>query len=251
MRDVRGPLLLALASLLVPAAPRARHEARHRDATAAAVVLDGAATAVRWTDGDTFRILSGPLRGRSARLQGYNTLESYGPVHLWGTWSGPELLEVARAASRVAPSATWRCRAEGEEDRYRRLLVSCPAAAAELVRRGLAMVYGVGRPADPELLRLQRDAQRRGAGMWAKGVPREIVTSVHSALEGEERSYDRVVDTSTGVARTRPHRATYGTCRLVCHGRGADRSCMRYVPFGRRFRHRPWCLRVSQEARAE
>jgi endonuclease YncB( thermonuclease family) len=215
------------------------------------VLLDGAATDVRWTDGDTFRILSGSLRGRSARLEGYNTLETYGPVHRWGTWSSAELLEIAHAASRFARSATWECTARGEEDRYKRLLVYCPRAAAELVRRGLAMVYAVGRPADPQLLGLQRDAQRRGSGMWAKGVPREIVTSVHSAVEGSGRSYDRVVDTATGLTRERSHRASHAICQLVCHGAGADRSCMRYVPFERRYRHRPWCLRASHATRLD
>lgn len=233
--------LAATLMLLALAAPaEARRRPRH---PAAAVLLDGTATDVRWTDGDTFRILSGPLRGRSARLEGYNALETYGPVHRWGAWSSAELLENGRAAARLPPTATWRCASRGDSDRYGRLLVSCPALAAELVRRGLAMAYAVGGPADPGLLAVQREAQRRGAGMWARGVPGAIVTSVHSAREGLRPAYDRVVDTATGATSQRRHRASYATCQLVCVGAGADRSCMRYVPFERRYRGRPWCLR--------
>jgi micrococcal nuclease len=233
---------VALAALLVAAPATARRHPRRRPAET--VVLDGAPVAVRWTDGDTFRILSGPRHGRSARLLGYNTLETFGPVHRWGSWTPPELLALARAATPVAASRTWSCATAGQEDRYRRLLVACPEAAAELVGRGLAMVYSVGGPADPRLLELQRDAQRRGAGIWAKGVPRGIVTSVHSAAEGNEGgAYNRVVDTRTGVASGRPHGVAYATCVEVCEETEGDRACMVYVPFGRRYRHRPWCLR--------
>jgi micrococcal nuclease len=239
---VRSRLPLALALVVFASPAEARHGPRRR-APASRVFLGGAATEVRWTDGDTFRILNGPLRGRSARLEGYNTLETHGPVHRWGAWSGAELLTIARAAGRFAATRSWECTARGEEDRYRRLLVACPRAAAELVRRGLAMVYAVRRPADPELLALQREAQESRAGIWAKGVPRGIVTSVHSAAENGGEAYNRVVDTATGMARERPHRAFYATCQLVCEETEGDRTCMVYVPFERRYRHRPRCLR--------
>jgi endonuclease YncB( thermonuclease family) len=237
-----GRIVVAVA-LLVSAAPAEARRRPHGRAGASAVFLDGAATDVRWTDGDTFRIWSGPLRGRSARLEGYNTLETFGPVHRWGGWSGAELLELARAATRFVARGSWECAARGEEDRYGRLLVACPGAAAELVRRGLAMAYGVGRPVDGDLLALQREAQARGAGMWAKGVPSGIVTSVHSAAEGARGAYNRVADTRTGIAGERRHDTSYATCELVCEGVGRDRSCMVYVPYERRYRHRPWCLR--------
>ncbi len=235
-------LALALA-LLVVALPAEARRKPHRRVGAGTVVLDGAVTDVRWTDGDTFRILSGTRRGRSARLEGYNTLETFGPVHRWGSWSGAELLEIAHEAGRFAATKSWECTAAGDEDRYRRLLVACPTAAAELVRRGLAMVYAVGRPADPVLLAAQREAQRRGSGMWAKGVPRGIVTNVHSAAENAHGAYNRVVDTSTGMTHERHHRAFYRTCQVVCETTGGDRACMVYVPFERRYRHRPRCLR--------
>jgi len=237
---VRTRLFLAFL-LLVAAGPAwARH--RHRPRPTSTVVLDGAPCAVRWTDGDTFRILDGALRGLSARVVGYNTLESYGPVHRWGGWSREELLGIAGAATPVAAASRWTCANAGGVDRYKRLLVSCPDAAAALVSRGLAMVYAVDAPADGRLLALQREAQRRGQGMWAKGVPPAIPTSLHSAAENPRgRAYDRVVDTATGVATTREHSRSYAMCEEVCWG-GGGRACMIYVPFERRHQHRPRCL---------
>ena len=227
---------------LVAASPAgAGHGSRHRPSST--VVLDGTPCAVRWTDGDTFRILDGALRGLSARVVGYDTLESYGPVHRWGGWSREELLRIAKAATPIAAAGRWTCANAGGVDRYKRLLVSCPDAAAALVGRGLAMVFAVDAPADARLHALQREAQRRGEGMWAKGVPSAIPTSLHSAAENPRgRAYDRVVDTATGAAMRREHAHVYATCEEVCFGGGARRACMVYVPFERRHRHRPRCL---------
>lgn len=237
------PLRLAAALLALAVALPAQARHRHRR-PASAVVLDGRSVAVRWTDGDTFRFLDGPWAGRAARLDGYNALETYGPVHRWGGWNGEELLALARAASPAAAASTWRCTTAGRQDRYRRLLVDCPDAAAALVERGLAMVYAVDRPAAPRLLALQREAQRAGRGMWARGVPPEIPTSLHSVEEpGGAPAYDRVVDTATGAAVRRPHGRAYRACEEVCVGGGAARACMTYVPFERRYRRRPACLR--------
>ncbi|GEJ59331.1 thermonuclease family protein [Anaeromyxobacter diazotrophicus] len=238
------PRRLALAlALLVAAAPASARYRHRRRAPPASVLLDGAPAHVRWTDGDTFRFLDGPYAGRAARLDGYNALETFGPVHRWGGWSGEELLALAKAAGPAAAARTWRCATGGAEDRYHRLLVACPDAAAELVGSGLAMVYAVDRPAEPRLLALQREAQRRGLGMWAKGVPPAIPTSLHSIEEnGGGPTYDRVVDTRSGAARPQAHRRAYRTCEEVCTGAGAGRACMVYVPFERRYRHRPACL---------
>jgi len=240
LRPLAAALALALLASPAPAVARRRHQRR----SPSAVLLDGAPTAVRWVDGDTFRILDGPHRDRSARLDGYNTLESYGPVHRFAGWDPRDLLANAKSATRTAAAGAWTCALRGGEDIYGRLLVACPEAAAELVGQGLAMVYAVDRPADPGLLALQADAQRRGAGMWARGVPAGIVTSVHSAAERPDgAAYDRVVDVRTGAAVTRPHRRDYRVCEEVCHRTGPDVACMTYVPFERRFRHRPGCLR--------
>jgi endonuclease YncB( thermonuclease family) len=239
---MRLRLVLASLALLAAAPAEARHRG-HRRAPPAAVLLDGARVAVRWTDGDTFRILDGAHAGRAARLDAYNTLETFGPVHRWGGWSGEELLALAKAAGPAAARSPWRCTTAGAEDRYHRLLVACPEAAAELVAGGLAMVYAVDRPAEPRLLALQRKAQRQRLGMWAKGVPPEIPTSLHAVGEnGGGATYDRVVDTRTGAALKRAHGHAYRTCQEVCVGGGADRACMVYVPFERRYRHRPSCL---------
>jgi endonuclease YncB( thermonuclease family) len=210
------------------------------------LLLDGVRTRVRWTDGDTFRVLEGPHRGRSTRLAGVNALETHGPVHRWGAWAPPELWAIALESAAIAASAASECTV-GRPDRYGRLLVDCPQAAAELVRRGHAMVFAVEGAADPALLALQQAAQAAGAGMWAKGVPRALVTSVHSTAEpGLSRgAYDRVVDTRTGLARAHPHHRAYPVCEWVCAGTPEDGSCMLYVPFERRYRHRPPCLRAS------
>jgi endonuclease YncB( thermonuclease family) len=247
----RGRRALAAALLLAAGAPAAAappgRRARARPAPPA-VVLDGERRAVRWTDGDTFRLLEGPSAGKSARLVGYNALESYGPVHRWGSWRPAELLAVAQEAARRARSGEWRCSSRGGEDAYGRLLVACPDAARTLVGEGLAMAFAVDEPPDPELAALQREAQARGAGMWRKGVPPLLPSSLHSAgepgLEGEP--YDRIVDTRTGKTEVRRHRRAYRTCQEVCVGEGAGRACMVYVPFERRYRDRPACLRVRR-----
>jgi endonuclease YncB( thermonuclease family) len=213
------------------------------------VDLDGRPTRVRWIDGDTFRILDGDREDRTARLAGYNTLETYGPVHRWGRWRPDELLAVARAATDFAASRRWSCTSSRRQDRYRRVLVTCPDAAAELVRRGLAMAFALGRRPDPELLRLQARAQQERAGMWARGVPPVIVTSAHSASEpGAGEPYDRLVDTRTGLARARRHGSRYAACEEVCAGPENDRACLIYVPFERRHRQRPACLAAGSEA---
>jgi endonuclease YncB( thermonuclease family) len=212
----------------------------------ATLLLDGERTEVRWTDGDSFRVLSGPHQGRGTRLQGYNTLEAFGPVHRWGGWTREELYALARSSAGLAASREWRCTSSGEEDRYHRLLVDCPEAAETLIRRGHAMAYSLAGPAPLSLLSAQEEARRSGAGMWAKGTPDHLLASVHAAgeagLEGEV-AYDRLVDARTGEARKVVHAGRYRTCQEVCRGEGGDRSCMTYVPFEIRYRNRPACLR--------
>jgi endonuclease YncB( thermonuclease family) len=247
----RTLFLAVAATALAAAAPaEARRPARGaRGRHDAMLVLDGAAVPVRWTDGDTFRVLGGARAGRLARLEGVNALETYGPVHRFGTAGPAALLAVARAAAGVAAAAGGRCEALAHEDRYGRLLVRCPEAAAALVRSGHAMAYGVDGPPPPELVALQREAQRARAGIWAGGVPPRIPTSVHSAAEagvegvGGGGAYDRLCDTRTGLTVLAPHGRAYRTCEEVCVGDGADRACMTYVPYERRYRRRPFCLR--------
>ena len=245
---------LAAALLLAPPSAGARGKrGRAGDGTTRArILLAGAWADVRWTDGDSFRILSGPWAGRAARLVGVNALESFGPVHRIGAAGGRLLLAVARRAAPRAAAASVRCEADGRSDGYGRLLVTCPEVAEALVRAGEAMVFAVDGPADARLLALQHDAQRAGAGMWAGGAPPLVPTSLHSADEpdlGARGAYDRIADTRTGIAAAHPHARTYRTCEEVCVGAGPDRACMIYVPFARRYRERPACLFTARARR--
>jgi len=239
--------LTLAAALLAPGSTEARGP-RRRSAHGL-VVLAGERTPVRWIDGDTFRIEGGSFAGRSARLVGVNTLETYGPVHRWAGMSPRALLAVAKEAGPLAGARVRRCEAGGRRDRYGRLLVTCPDAAEDLVERGIAMVFAVDAPADERLLAAQRRAQAARLGMWAGGAPPLVPASVHSADEpglGPDGAYDRMVDTHTGAGVARPHARRYAVCEEVCAGEGAARACMTYVPFERRYRDRPSCLRRAE-----
>ncbi len=246
LRSLAAALLLLPLAAPVPAQAR-RRGPRTGGKARGAVVLDGAPARVRWTDGDTFAIEDGPLARVRARISGVNALETFGPVHAWGRWTPAELLAIARGSAATAAGEAWRCTGAGR-DRYGRMLVSCPDLALALVRRGQAMVFAVDAPPAPALLEAQRAAQRAGAGMWAKGVPPWIVASAHSADErglGRRGAYDRLVDTRTGAAEARPHARSYAACEPVCAGEGPSRACFLYVPYERRFRDRPPCLRAA------
>ena len=208
--------------------------------------MNGEKTEVRWTDGDSFNIKSGPHKGSGTRLQGYNTLEAYGPVHAWGAWTPKELYEIAKSSSKVGASQEWVCTTDGKLDGYHRLLINCPDAAKEMVRQGQGMVYAVeGLVPDPELLALQKEAQGKKAGMWEKGIVNGIISSLHSMGEegGDKEAYNRVVDTRTGQALVRKHSNTYETCQTVCEDTEGSKSCMVYVPFKLRYHSQPDCLK--------
>jgi hypothetical protein len=176
-----------------------------------------------------------------------NALETYGPVHRWGGLPGSYYLDLAKRSAALAASVAVRCETSGAADGYGRLLATCPEVSEALVRAGQAMVFAVDGPPEPRLLVLQRDAQRLKVGMWAGGAPPLLPTSVHSVGEaglGPRGAYDRIADTRTGVAEARPHGRTYRLCEEVCVGDGAERACMVYVPYERRYRGRPACLRA-------
>lgn len=211
----------------------------------AVLIIDGERTRVRWSDGDSFKMQDGPLRGRAARLVGVNALETFGPVHRLGAASPEELLVIARGTAALAAAREWRCTANGGADGYGRLLVSCPDAAEALVRAGHAMAFAVGAKADARLVAAQREAQQARAGMWAKGAPPLVPTSLHSADEpsmAKRGAYDRIADTRTGVTSVVRHERVYATCEEVCVGDGEARACMIYVPFERRYRGKPACI---------
>jgi micrococcal nuclease len=202
--------------------------------TASQVVLDGELLDVDWDDGDTFAIpnRNGKRRQR-ARLEHFNTLESYGPVHQWGDWTPEELYALAKEAGVVAKSGGWHCARAGHGGGYGRIAVSCPELAKRLLHDGLAHVFSLGKPGPSHLLAAQLDAQKAGRGMWAKGVPDGLITSLHSIDERRHSSnaYDRVVNSKTGEAPMVKHAKTYAPCDRVCH----QGSCMIYIPYKQRY----------------
>ncbi|MCO4770939.1 MAG: nuclease [Deltaproteobacteria bacterium] len=212
------------------------------------ILLNGELTSVRWSDGDSFKFKSGAHTGKGVRLMGYNTLESYGPVHRWGSWTAVELYRIAKASWRLGAAATWTCSASGEEDHYGRLLVDCPDAARYIIEQGHGMIFAIEGESEDALLRAQRMAMKSRVGMWEKGAPKSVITSLHSADEGEEKSptYNRVVDTVSGAANEAPHKSSYDVCEEVCIG-GDDGSCMVYVPFSQRYKNKAECLYVKEK----
>ena len=212
------------------------------------ILLDGTEAPVNWSDGDSFRVTSGPRKGLKSRITGFNTLESYGAVHKWGGFTPLDLAANAKEATAFVRKGTWTCNTVDDEktgkpitDHYGRSLIACPDLAKELIARGLAHAFFVDeRSADPTLLEAQAEAQREHKGMWAKGVPGVIVTSVHSADEkGNDKPYNRVVDTKTGITRKVFHDQTYAKCTEVC----VEDACLVYVPFdGRYGKHKEKCL---------
>ncbi|MCC6336788.1 MAG: thermonuclease family protein [Myxococcales bacterium] len=212
-----------------------------------ALLLNGERTEVRWTDGDSFKVKSGKYQGRGTRVSGYNALESFGPVHRWGEWTSRELYEQAKSLKKVAARGEWTCTTDGKADGYGRLLVVCPDLAVALIRDGQVMAYAVegGEPL-PGTLEAQAEAMKAKRGIWAKGHVNGVVTSLHSVGEEgstEPQAYNRVVDTRTGQALKRAHTKTYAVCEEVCEDTDGERSCMVYVPFERRYKHKPDCLK--------
>lgn len=208
------PLLVGVA--LVGADPA---DARAADPRSK-VILNGKLTAVTFNDGDSFRVLGGGMDGAKARLEGFNTPESYGPVHSWGTWTEKELYVLAKMATQHARRGIWECETDGKTDTYGRMLVKCPGLAKDLVSRGLAHVLTVDdQPGRPELIEAQREAIAERRGMWSHGVPEYILTSIHSAEEDTDGSgtYNRLVSSEDGHSLKWKHQNRYGECDKVCH----------------------------------
>lgn len=210
-------------------------------AMAPAVFLDGKLIPVNWDDGDTF---STPDRAIRARLAGYNTLESYGPVHRWGDWTAAELYLLAKAAGARARTEVWTCTTQAGGGGYGRQSVDCPDLRRALLQEGLAHTFSVEGEASAEDQVVQAQAIANEVGIWAKGVPAGIVTSVHSLdeREGAAQTYDRVCSTATGTASKTSHAQTYAACSEVCR----SGSCLVYVPYSLRYgESRADCLRPS------
>lgn len=188
---------------------------------AARVFLNGEPAPVYFNDGDSFRVLAGTFQGTKARLAGFNTLESYGPVHQWGNWTAKELYYLSKMATTNGRNGVWHCESKDlAKDTYGRILWYCQDLAVDQIRKGLAHAMTVtSEPAKPELLAAQREAIKNRRGMWAHGVPEYVLTSLHSAAEGggsDGRTYNRLVSTIDGHSEKWLHTDRYGECDKVC-----------------------------------
>lgn len=183
------------------------------------VILNGELVPVTFNDGDSFRVLSGSYKDAKARLAGYNTLESFGAVHQWGSWTAKELYVVAKMATMHARKGIWECTTDGNVDTYGRMLVECPTLREDLVRRGMAHVMSIDdEPGLPELVEAQKEAIAAKRGIWAHGVPAFILTSLHSAEEdvSGKGTYNRLVSTEDGHSVKWKHETKYPECTKVC-----------------------------------
>lgn len=192
---------------------------------ASIVFLNGNPTAVFFNDGDSFRVLQGGMTGMKARLSGYNTLESFGAVHQWGGWNAHELFVNAKMATLNARRGVWHCTSDMKTDTYGRTLWWCPDLAADQIRKGLAHVMSVTDSAgDATLLAAMNEAKAAKVGMWAKGTPDWILTSLHSVEEDTEGhgTYNRMVSTIDGHSAKWRHDEQYQECQVVCDDGAED-----------------------------
>lgn len=197
------------------------------------VLLDGELIQVRWSDGDTFSWTDRSNGNKvKARLVGFNTLEDYGPVHRWGEWTRDELFALAEKAGEVAAAQGWVCEDTGSSGGYGRKAVLCDKLRNHLIREGYAHVFSMEGPGPTYLLKMQMEAQAAKKGIWQKGVPEGLITSIHSSDEkASGKAYNRIVDTRSGASEVLNHENRYQNCEEVCH-RG---SCMTYIPYKLRY----------------
>ncbi len=224
--------LLVVSSLLVASVCFAKPET--------IVFLNGQKSKVFFNDGDSFTVLDGAYTGMHTRLDGFNTLESFGPAHRWGSWAPSELYVVAKEATLNARRGTWHCTSDLAKDGYGRTLWHCEDLIQDDIRKGLAHAYSVDeKPADANLLALQKQAQTEKVGMWTKGVPPFVLTSLHSADEGAGAdTYNRLISTTDGHTEKWKHQDNYKECQWVCHpadSTDAARACMLYVGYQHRY----------------
>lgn len=208
----------------------------------ATLVLDGLTYQVAWDDGDTFSTVHPQTNEKiRARLSGFNTLESYGPVHQWGEWTAKELYALSKSAGTFAESQVWNCTDTKNGGGYGRILVDCPDLRDAILKVGLAHPFYIDSPPSQSVLDAQNFAISKKAGMWAKGAPTLLITSLHSQDEKPDKdAYNRVCEIKTGLCSVQTHQNTYSTCEKVC----IEDSCMLYVPYLQRYgQQRASCLR--------
>ena len=184
------------------------------------VYINGKPVPVFFNDGDSFRVLGGSYQGTKARLAGYNTLESYGPVHSWGDWTEKEMYVIAKMATLHARKGVWHCETDGKTDTYGRMLLWCEDLATELVREGYAHAMSIDdEPGKPVLVEAQKEAIANRRGLWSHGVPKFILTSLHSAEEDVDGhgTYNRLISSEDAHSVKWKHTNRYSECDKVCH----------------------------------
>ena len=183
------------------------------------VTLNGKSAPVFFNDGDSFRVLSGDLKGSKARLAGFNTLESYGAVHSWGSWTKKELYALAKMGTYNAREGVWACTSDLSTDTYGRYLWVCPDLIVDQIKKGYAHAMSVtAEPAHPDAVAAQQDAIKNQRGIWAHGVPEYVLTSIHSVDEqtGDRATYNRLVSSIDGHSLKWKHNDKYEECQDVC-----------------------------------
>ena len=204
-------LVLAMSALLSGPAL-----AQNQPGTAKAF-LNGVATPVFFNDGDSFRILGGPYQGSQSRLSGFNSLESFGPAHQWGTWTPEELYHFAKLSTYNGRRGVWHCESDLARDGYGRMLWFCKDLALSQIKNGWAHAYSVNDdPADADLMAAQNEAMAAKRGMWAHGVPDYVLTSTPSVSEGYPDTYNRLLSTKDGRSKKWLHKQNYGECQMPC-----------------------------------
>jgi hypothetical protein len=235
LRCLRAPAAVALLVLVLGTLVASAASAK----AATRVFLNGTPAPVWFNDGDSFTVLAGPLAGTKARLAGYNTLESFGGVHQWGNWNAHELYVVAKMGTLNARRGVWHCHSDMNRDGYGRILWTCPDLIVDQIRKGLAHPMMVTEQSAPaEHIAAMKLAQAERRGIWAHGVPKYIVTSLHSNDEGYEgKTYNRLISTETGATKKWYHLDNYKECQWVCYEaeKGENDSCMLYVTMSRRY----------------
>ena len=226
----------------IQAEPQHKPEVVENNSVAPQVILDGVTVHVDWDDGDTFSFVDTNTNKKvKARLNGFNTLESYGPVHQWGDWTPQELFQIAKDAGEFARKQVWVCSDTQRGGGYGRILVDCPELRIAILRAGLAHPFSVDRPApETDLIALQTAIENK-SGMWKKGAPQKVITSLHSQDEKPDKdAYNRICDLTIGQCNVETHTDVYTTCQRVC----LYDSCMIYVPYKQRYgEQRASCLR--------
>ena len=223
-----GFSLVAILWLSLTFYPAAQLEAK---APRSIAYINGVATQVEFSDGDTFNAKEGKLQGNS-RLAGFNTLESFGPAHQWGKWHPFELWVNAKQATLHARRGIWHCTSDGSRDGYDRLLMHCPDLAMAQIRKGFAHAMEIyDRPSEhPAYLRAQNLAKREKRGFWKHGIPDFIVTSMHSKSEDitKNEHRNRLISTHDGHTEGWTHNDAYSECSWQCGKTiSADKSKVR------------------------